>query len=150
MQYHLGVFKLNVDDHAIDRTNDSLSAGNQRFMQVVWNNALTNVCVYKASSFLNSFCKINARNTTWQLWCLASAYNHLQNTFCSRKRFLQYLQCIIQSNCHTLSLVSLVEFSNNSLVLHCASLLRTIFASILARANERVRVQNLRDFPQAR
>ena len=33
------------------------------------------------------------------------------------------------------------------LVLHCASLLRTIFAS-LARAHERVRVQNVRDFPQ--
>ena len=29
----------------------------------------------------------------------------------------------------------------------CASLLRTIFAS-LARAHERVRVQNVRDFPQ--
>ena len=36
-----------------------------------------------------------------------------------------------------------------SLVLHCASLLRTIFAS-LARAHERVRVQNLRDFPQTK
>ena len=34
----------------------------------------------------------------------------------------------------------------DSLVLHCASLLRTIFAS-LARANERARVQNVRDFP---
>ena len=32
------------------------------------------------------------------------------------------------------------------LVLHCASLLRTIFAS-LARAHGRVRVQNVRDFP---
>ena len=31
--------------------------------------------------------------------------------------------------------------------MHCASLLRTIFAA-LARAHERVRVQNLRDFPQ--
>ena len=35
----------------------------------------------------------------------------------------------------------------NSLVLHCASLLRTIFASS-ARAHERVHVQNVRDFPQ--
>ena len=35
----------------------------------------------------------------------------------------------------------------NSLVLHCASLLRTIFAS-LARAHEHVSVQNVRDFPQ--
>ena len=35
-----------------------------------------------------------------------------------------------------------------SLVLHCASLLRTIFAS-LARARERVRLRNLRDFPQS-
>ena len=34
-----------------------------------------------------------------------------------------------------------------SLVLHCASLLRTIFAS-LARANERASVQNVRNFPQ--
>ena len=34
-------------------------------------------------------------------------------------------------------------------VLHCASLLRTIFAS-LARAHERVRLQNLRDFPQTK
>ena len=37
----------------------------------------------------------------------------------------------------------------NYLILHCASLLRTIFAS-LARAHERVRVQNLRDFPQSK
>ena len=37
----------------------------------------------------------------------------------------------------------------DSLVLHCASLLRTIFAS-LARAHERVRVQNVRDFPQTK
>ena len=33
--------------------------------------------------------------------------------------------------------------------MHCASLLRTIFAS-LARANERARVQNERDFPQTK
>ena len=39
--------------------------------------------------------------------------------------------------------------SGDSLVLHCASLLRTIFAS-LARANERARVQNVRDFPQTK
>ena len=32
--------------------------------------------------------------------------------------------------------------------MHCASLLRTIFAS-LARANERARVQNVRHFPRA-
>ena len=37
--------------------------------------------------------------------------------------------------------------SGNSLVLDCASLLRTIFSS-LARAQERVHVQNVRDFPQ--
>ena len=35
------------------------------------------------------------------------------------------------------------------LVLHCASLLCTIFAS-LARANDRVHVQNVRDFPQTK
>ena len=35
----------------------------------------------------------------------------------------------------------------NSLVLHCASLLRTIFASS-ARAHERMQVQNVGDFPQ--
>ena len=33
--------------------------------------------------------------------------------------------------------------------MHCASLLRTIFAS-LARAHERVRVQNVRDFLQTK
>ena len=33
--------------------------------------------------------------------------------------------------------------------LHCTSLLRTIFAS-LARAHERVHVQNVRDFPQTK
>ena len=33
--------------------------------------------------------------------------------------------------------------------MHCAFLLRTIFAS-LARANERERVQNVRDFPQTK
>ena len=33
--------------------------------------------------------------------------------------------------------------------MHCAFLLRTIFAS-LARANERARVQNVRDFPQTK
>ena len=37
----------------------------------------------------------------------------------------------------------------NSLVLHCASLLRTIFASS-AHAHGRVRVQNVRDFPQTK
>ena len=35
------------------------------------------------------------------------------------------------------------------MVLHCASLLRTIFASA-ARARERVHVQNVRDFPQTK
>ena len=38
---------------------------------------------------------------------------------------------------------------NDSLVLHCAFLLRTIFAS-LARANERARVQSVIDFPQTK
>ena len=33
--------------------------------------------------------------------------------------------------------------------MHCAFLLRTIFKS-LARANERARVQNVRDFPQTK
>ena len=37
----------------------------------------------------------------------------------------------------------------NSLVLHCASLLRTIFASS-ARAHERLHVQNVRDFIQTK
>ena len=37
----------------------------------------------------------------------------------------------------------------NSLVLHCASLMPTIFASS-ARANGRVHVQNVRDFPQTK
>ena len=35
------------------------------------------------------------------------------------------------------------------MVLHCASLLRTIFAS-LARAHERAHVQNVRDFHQTK
>ena len=35
------------------------------------------------------------------------------------------------------------------MVLHCASLLRTIFASS-ARAHERVHVLNVRDFPQTK
>ena len=37
----------------------------------------------------------------------------------------------------------------NSLVLHCASLLRTIFSS-LAHAHEHVRIQNVRDFAQTK
>ena len=37
----------------------------------------------------------------------------------------------------------------DSLVLHCASLLRMIFAS-LARAHERVQFQNVRDFAQTK
>ena len=37
----------------------------------------------------------------------------------------------------------------DSLVLHSASLLRTIFASS-ARANERAHIQNARDFPQTK
>jgi len=40
-------------------------------------------------------------------------------------------------------------FQGDSLVLHCASLLRTIFAS-LARAYQRVHVQNVRDFPKTK
>ena len=38
---------------------------------------------------------------------------------------------------------------NFNFLLHCASLLRTVFAS-LARANERVQVHNKRNFPQAK
>ena len=34
-------------------------------------------------------------------------------------------------------------------MLHCASLLRTIFAS-LSRAHEHVHLQNVRDFPQTK
>ena len=37
----------------------------------------------------------------------------------------------------------------SSLVLHCAFLLGTMFAS-LARANESARAQNVRDFPQTK
>ena len=43
----------------------------------------------------------------------------------------------------------ITSLSANSLVLHCASLLRTIFAS-LARTNERVYVRNIRDFHQTK
>ena len=42
-----------------------------------------------------------------------------------------------------------IPSQGDSLVLHCASLLRTIFAS-LARANERARAQNVRNFPQTK
>ena len=45
--------------------------------------------------------------------------------------------------------ISLPFFAGDSLVLHCAFLLRKIFAS-LARANERARVQNVRDFSQTK
>ena len=44
---------------------------------------------------------------------------------------------------------NLSVLKGNSLVLHCAFLLRTIFAS-LASAHEHVRVQNVRDFPQTK
>ena len=44
---------------------------------------------------------------------------------------------------------SFQHLQGNSLVLHCASLLRTIFASS-ARAHGRVQVQNIRDFPQTK
>ena len=46
-------------------------------------------------------------------------------------------------------LLQLFTIWGNSLVLHCASLLRTIFASS-ARAHGRVHVQNVRDFPQTK
>ena len=46
-------------------------------------------------------------------------------------------------------MVQKVIFKGDSSVLHCASLRRTIFSS-LARANERVLVHNVRDFPQAK
>ena len=42
-----------------------------------------------------------------------------------------------------------IENVSDSSVLDCAPLLRTIFVS-LARANERVHVQNVTNFPQAR
>ena len=48
-----------------------------------------------------------------------------------------------------------VQFSSNSfaqghsIVLHCASLLRTIFTS-LVRAHGHVYIQNVRDFPQSK
>ena len=44
---------------------------------------------------------------------------------------------------------SVSTFKGDSLVLHCTFLLRTIFASS-ARAHERARVQNVRDFPQTK
>ena len=58
--------------------------------------------------------------------------------------------------CHavtTLPITSLAttipKSGNSKAVLHCASLVRTIFAS-LARANERVQVYNERNFPQGK
>ena len=46
-------------------------------------------------------------------------------------------------------IVGFGDENGDSLVLHCASLLRTIFASS-ARANERARVQKVRDFLQTK
>ena len=43
-----------------------------------------------------------------------------------------------------------MNFCNYRKVLHCAYLLRTIFAASSARAHERARVQNVRDFPQTK
>jgi len=51
--------------------------------------------------------------------------------------------CLVVRGRHVGGVISL----GDSLVLHCASLLRTIFAS-LARAHKRVRTQNVSDFPQ--
>ena len=42
-----------------------------------------------------------------------------------------------------------IRYLGDSSVLHCASLLRTIFA-LLARANERVHVHSERNYPQAK
>ena len=47
------------------------------------------------------------------------------------------------------SLRAILKPYGDTLVLHCASLLRTIFASS-ARAHERVHAQNVRDFPQTK
>ena len=58
--------------------------------------------------------------------------------------FSQPLSCLYQAM-QTRKTFSIAR--GNSLVLHCASLLRTIFAS-LARAHRRVHVQNVSDFPQ--
>ena len=42
-----------------------------------------------------------------------------------------------------------LRIQGDSRVLHCAFVLRTIFASS-ARAHERARIQNIRDFPQTK
>ena len=60
---------------------------------------------------------------------------------------LSYGECRLGARVQPKTLSSLLK--GNSLVLHCASLLRTIFASS-ARAHERVHVQNARDFPQTK
>ena len=65
-----------------------------------------------------------------------------------------FLFVLLQDNCNIYSQMksnqkTIIQTSGDSLVLHCASLLRTIFAS-LPRANERARVQNVRDFPQTK
>ena len=60
-------------------------------------------------------------------------------------------QHVAPNNVATCCVVMLRSFGRglNSLVLHCASLLRMIFASS-GRAHERVHVQNVRDFPQTK
>ena len=63
-------------------------------------------------------------------------------SLCTSLVFLKIPKCLYNSTMHSGAFFI-------SIVLHCASILRTIFAS-LARAHERVRVQNVRDFPQSK
>ena len=71
----------------------------------------------------------------WKLYVNSCIFEFL--TPCSKIKLLHMRKNVI------------VFLFGDSLVLHCAFLLRTIFAS-LARANERARVQNVRDFPQTK
>ena len=60
-----------------------------------------------------------------------------------------HLRDILHQPLRTLAFPFHLLVEGNSLVLHCASLLRTIFTS-LAREHERVNGENVRDFPQAK
>ena len=56
---------------------------------------------------------------------------------------------MFQSSFNRKDAIFVIVLKGDSSVLHCASLLRTIFASS-ARANERVHVYNERNLPQAK
>ena len=81
-------------------------------------------------------------NNCLLLFTLKQNFEFLPGEVCAIFCFLSPKSCFKFAICCQ-------NLSRNSLVLHCASLLRTILASS-ARAHERVHVQNVRDFPQTK